>query len=949
MALRIRPSASTQYEGEQARRRISSVLDAFLDECVVRGREGLPQDVVQQLARDALGDDERAAVVIGALESEGVLIRERLYLGGQDLEDGFRIVFQAFSDFLILRRRLEHEGTTDVDETLRAWLQDSSWGIWEAAAIVLPETLGAELPDVLTPGDIPLRRSPESLRDYGRRFNVMRIFLEALPYRTGHAITKRTIELANQATRVVPMNEIYSAMFRVAPIPDHPLNALSLDSHLKRMAMPERDASFGFATYSEIWDESSPTATLGRWASKGPYPGYEDTVIELSCIPLIWLFSSPNRFQRDWITKALVQLLSGHLGVAQRLLERFWSVDDPYVIQRVLVVIYGALMRGGLGDRRASRRLARRVSELVFTRPVRADELLIDAGRGIVEWGIAHRLLPSTATERIERPYGIDPPDAPPSDSVIKRKYGRYDVADEKSYSDLYMSVLSMGDFGRYVIESGVRRFSRYRLGEELPSLDTGPARKPRFIRARWTRFVESLSSEQLARLEVTLRDQASAPGAAEPFLSTLSAEQKSLLDASWSRPRQSKYRDHSYPSDRAKRWVLQRAVGLGWRPKLFAREDRNLGYRNDGREAHKAERWGKKYQWMAYHELLARLADNYHGAPEWKSFEPYLGLHQIVGEREIDPSVPPIDYRGIGQSPAPSTFPKSPIVITNWPPARIDFAKYRGDVARFIADRATEPQMDTVLKIVDASDRTWIVLEASIPQGDPAEDKYWLGLQQPLTLQAVLTPRAHAQSLVDALGSLDKAAPWDLLDRHGHIDCCLHREIGWSPRDCPHFERGPRALDWDGETWQIVSLTERVTWEGSLLDCSTEGSVAAQLPSTFVHRESDLQYDERGPSWSERGQTVLTNYPSASDERGHAFLAAADWLSGLMERLEMDLVVLMWHQRWRVSRDPTDGEPWEEARSAGRMGPDLQIESAPQVRDQRRKRRRRARRTLST
>jgi hypothetical protein len=48
---------------------------------------------------------------------------------------------------------------------------------------------------------------------------------------------------------------------------------------------------------------------------------------------------------RDWTTKALVHLLRGHLDVMRALVERFWAVDDPYVVQRVVAIAYGALLR----------------------------------------------------------------------------------------------------------------------------------------------------------------------------------------------------------------------------------------------------------------------------------------------------------------------------------------------------------------------------------------------------------------------------------------------------------------------------------------------------------------------------------------------------------------------------------------------------------------------------
>ena len=121
-----------------------------------------------------------------------------------------------------------------------------------------------------------------------------------------------------------------------------------------------------------------------------------------------------------------------------------------------------------------------------------------------------------------------------------------------------------------------------------------------------------------------------------------LTDEQWTLLEAALVYP---KLINDDYPASDARRWVFRRTISLGWTPALFGREDRSLGH-GRGREGHKAERWGKKYQWMAYHELLARVADNYQPSRSYGGNEPYLGLHQIIGEREIDPSLPPIDYR---------------------------------------------------------------------------------------------------------------------------------------------------------------------------------------------------------------------------------------------------------------------------------------------------------------
>ncbi|PZS15396.1 MAG: hypothetical protein DLM60_17230 [Pseudonocardiales bacterium] len=118
-----------------------------------------------------------------------------------------------------------------------------------------------------------------------------------------------------------------------------------------------------------------------------------------------------------------------------------------------------------------------------------------------------------------------------------------------------------------------------------------------------------------------------------------LSEEQRTLWDAVFVHP---KPVVDEYSADVACRWIFRRTLSLGWTPKLFGSKDRVIGH-GRGREGHKAERWGKKYQWMAYHELLARVADNYQASRRFGNNEPYEGLHQIIGDRDIDPSLPTV------------------------------------------------------------------------------------------------------------------------------------------------------------------------------------------------------------------------------------------------------------------------------------------------------------------
>ena len=64
-------------------------------------------------------------------------------------------------------------------------------------------------------------------------------------------------------------------------------------------------------------------------------------------------------------------------------------------------------------------------------------------------------------------------------------------------------------------------------------------------------------------------------------------------------------------------RYLVWRVFDLGWTIERFGQFDQYINW-NAGRNAAKPERIGKKYQWIAYHEILAYLADHYQYRPSF-------------------------------------------------------------------------------------------------------------------------------------------------------------------------------------------------------------------------------------------------------------------------------------------------------------------------------------------
>ena len=69
----------------------------------------------------------------------------------------------------------------------------------------------------------------------------------------------------------------------------------------------------------------------------------------------------------------------------------------------------------------------------------------------------------------------------------------------------------------------------------------------------------------------------------------------------------------HEFDLSIIQRWILKRVFDLGWTKERFDKFDSGVTqYEYHGRSERKPERIGKKYQWIAYHELLARVSDNF-------------------------------------------------------------------------------------------------------------------------------------------------------------------------------------------------------------------------------------------------------------------------------------------------------------------------------------------------
>lgn len=94
---------------------------------------------------------------------------------------------------------------------------------------------------------------------------------------------------------------------------------------------------------------------------------------------------------------------------------------------------------------------------------------------------------------------------------------------------------------------------------------------------------------------------------------------------------------DHRELRGLVDRVIFTRVLELGWTPERFNDVERG---RRGGHDGH-IERYGKKYQWVAYYEVLGRLADHFQLKERWSDGDPFpYACPEQVTYRDIDPTV---------------------------------------------------------------------------------------------------------------------------------------------------------------------------------------------------------------------------------------------------------------------------------------------------------------------
>ena len=333
-----------------------------------------------------------------------------------------------------------------------------------------------------------------------------------------------------------------------------------------------------------------------------------------------------------------------------------------------------------------------------------------------------------------------------------------------------------------------------------------------------------------------------------------------------------------------AQRWVFQRVISLGWSPEIFGEFDQRVNYWLVSRTEHKPERFGKKYQWIAFH-----MMSGYGGEPV-----AYEGPWQLWG-RDIDPTLPsPLRTRNEDDEvEVGATFPED--TGRWWMP---EGPHYRDDDTPAGDGWGTEsydiPAFEPLVRRKDSDGNKWVVLHAwynwidELASSRPRRSRprqFWSHIYS-----WVVHPEQR-DPIVAHLEQRSLMGRW-MPEGASYTDAGYLGELPWAAStDDAGTSWEPLREDnsWTTTGLEVLPAWEEYLWEGNVEDCSIEDAVRAWFPIPTLFHAGCLVWRPGSRAWRDPSGVTVAQFVEGN--RQSVLLVREDWLRQTLRKLNLAIV----------------------------------------------------------
>lgn len=324
-------------------------------------------------------------------------------------------------------------------------------GIFSALSILVNEKFNEEILSIIDRINI----------DGYEKEQIVQEYINNLPFRNDTMINKDKLlcALKNNITSDYLVDAFYNVLITLSGRNNNPLNATYLHQILKQFNLNKRDASW--TTFiNHNYEENCQLFHIVNYFEKKLFVG-DNATKKLYTIFLTWILTATNRKLRDNVSRCITNILKNDYILMTEILEMFYDVNDPYIIQRLYGVIYGAVLKSDINIDGLAK-LSLKIYQYVFdSKNVYPDILLRDYALNIIEYAKYLNCPISFDIEKCRPPYNSK------QIPIIDNSIEDYFSFDGKNYTGANSIKSSLtpnnnggyGDFGRYVFESALSNF----------------------------------------------------------------------------------------------------------------------------------------------------------------------------------------------------------------------------------------------------------------------------------------------------------------------------------------------------------------------------------------------------------------------------------------------------------------------------------------------------------
>lgn len=735
-------------------------------------------------------------------------------------EEIIYFAYQRFGDFYVADELLKkYNNRSEVIDVFKKETnfgkliseRDGYWynsGILEAFSILLPEKFDLEIFEVY---DWYFSIGEKELDKYQKYYVIEQtntFLLDSLNWRKIESINNEKLVnwFKGKYFNISDDNYFYK-LYELSTIVGHPFNSDRISKILKSHKMPERDRFWQeHLRYFTGYNEDNTACPIRRLIDWSWTPNISDKLdfetTRLTAQALVWVLASTTIKVRDESTKALVNLLEQQPEVLIWILRKFKNIDDSYISERLYAIAYGCILR--TNDNSAVNKIALTVYDLIFKNQNPPKHILLrDYARNTIEFAIYKNPNLKIDINFIRPPYNSKLPEKLPTDEeVLKYNFPYNDPEAKKDHkimnNRIYHSVTGFGDFSKHIdgclddfaptsftFEKEYKIFykslkpSKRKLLKDLEFLLK--------IKSGYNKSYNGRYSLQLDKYEQRIKELDKFITQYAKLIDTvfLNEEKKFVENKVWpfleakhdnNNSRLSKVAINSY-----KYWIIERTFKLGYSFELHGKFDDQLSRYNYTRE-NKVERIGKKYQRIAFSEILAMISDNYMISKfSWstdKKYEFYKGAWQMY-IRDIDPS---FVVKNIEENEEKDDLGILSEKKEWWEDS--DYQYWNQPTAEWIEKLEDLPTLKEILEKKDANNDDWICLKKYSSWDEPkplGQDKYEVQRKEIFyKIQGYLIDKRHKKRIINWLSKQNFWGNW--MPESGDYSNLINREKFWSP-----------------------------------------------------------------------------------------------------------------------------------------------------------------------